>query len=196
VFVGFFLFVIIVASSWDEHTAYKTVDTTEVALEGFLLLQPLQGFSVSWSNTNTASFSCGHYTQHSGSPGTYLSGIRCHKILYNGLRVPTNDNPYFEDAVSDWLHRYYIEKLQHKLQRHAVDGMAGFDSRQRKDFFSSLECQDWFWSPLSLQWNGFHNGCRSVKLTTHLHLLPRSRLMELYFHSPIRLHTAVRKHRS
>jgi hypothetical protein len=30
-----------------------------------------------------------------------------------------------------------------------------------------------------------------VKLTTHLHLVPRSRMVELYMHSPIRLHGAV-----
>jgi hypothetical protein len=29
---------------------------------------------------------------------------------------------------------------------------------------------------------------RGVKLTTHLHLVPRSRMLELYFHSPIYLY--------
>jgi hypothetical protein len=32
---------------------------------------------------------------------------------------------------------------------------------------------------------------RSVKLTTHLHLVPRSRMVELYVHSSIRLHGIV-----
>jgi hypothetical protein len=31
-------------------------------------------------------------------------------------------------------------------------------------------------------------GDRSVKLTTHLHLVPRLRMVELYLHSLIRLH--------
>jgi hypothetical protein len=39
----------------------------------------------------------------------------------------------------------------------------------------------------SFPWEG------SVKLTTHLHLLPRSRKVELYLHSPIRLHGIVLK---
>jgi hypothetical protein len=42
VFVGSFLYVIILAYIWDEQAAYKMVDTTEVVLEGFLLLKPLE----------------------------------------------------------------------------------------------------------------------------------------------------------
>jgi hypothetical protein len=41
---------------------------------------------------------------------------------------------------------------------------------------------------------GFFPGGKSgkdVKLTTHLHLLPKSRMVELYLHSPIRLHGIV-----
>jgi hypothetical protein len=29
---------------------------------------------------------------------------------------------------------------------------------------------------------------KAMKLTTHFHLMPRSRMMELYLHYPIRLH--------
>jgi len=32
---------------------------------------------------------------------------------------------------------------------------------------------------------------RGVKLTIHLHLAPRLKCLELYFHSPIRLHGVV-----
>jgi hypothetical protein len=32
---------------------------------------------------------------------------------------------------------------------------------------------------------------RGVKLTTHLHLVPRLRMVELYLHSPIRLYGMV-----
>jgi hypothetical protein len=32
---------------------------------------------------------------------------------------------------------------------------------------------------------------RGVKLTTHLHLVPRSRMMQLYLYSPVRLHDMV-----
>jgi hypothetical protein len=33
-----------------------------------------------------------------------------------------------------------------------------------------------------------HQSGREVKLTTDLHLVPKSRMVELYFHSTIRLH--------
>jgi hypothetical protein len=34
---------------------------------------------------------------------------------------------------------------------------------------------------------------RDVKLTTHLHVVPRSRMVKVYLHSAIRLHGVVRK---
>jgi hypothetical protein len=37
----------------------------------------------------------------------------------------------------------------------------------------------------------FFPGVQSVKLTTHLHLVPRLRIEELYLHSPICLHGIV-----
>jgi hypothetical protein len=64
-------------------------------------------------------------------------------------------------------------------------------------FFFSQQRPDRFWGPLSLLANGFRElfpwryRCRSVKLTTHLHLVPTSRMVELYLHSPIRLHDIV-----
>jgi hypothetical protein len=63
-----------------------------------------------------------------------------------------------------------------------------------KKFFSTLQHPDRLCGPLTFlskgYWGLFPKGetGRSVKLTTHLHLVPRSRLVELYFHSPIRLH--------
>jgi hypothetical protein len=54
-----------------------------------------------------------------------------------------------------------------------------FDSRkgQRRDFLSSPLHSDWLWGPTSLLSNGHRreNG-RGVKLTIHLHLLPRLRI--------------------
>jgi hypothetical protein len=55
-----------------------------------------------------------------------------------------------------------------------------------KRFLSNPQRPDRLWGPfLSLQCGG------SVKLTTHLHLVPRSRMVKLYFHSPTRLHSVV-----
>jgi hypothetical protein len=36
---------------------------------------------------------------------------------------------------------------------------------------------------------------RGVKLTTHLHPVPRSRMVDIYFHSPIYIHGVLFKHR-
>jgi hypothetical protein len=53
------------------------------------------------------------------------------------------------------------------------------------------------WVPASLLSNGywglFNRGLsgRGVNLTTHLHLVPRSRMVELYLHSPVCLHGIV-----
>jgi hypothetical protein len=69
---------------------------------------------------------------------------------------------------------------------YGLDGLGSVPGMAR--FFSS----PWLWGPLSLLSNvcsgRFPRGLsgRGVKLTTHLHQLPRSRMVELYFHPPIR----------
>jgi hypothetical protein len=49
--------------------------------------------------------------------------------------------------------------------------------------------------PSSIQWVSWaislEESVRDAKLTTHLLLVPRSRMVELYLHSPIRLHGLV-----
>jgi hypothetical protein len=53
------------------------------------------------------------------------------------------------------------------------------------------------WGPPSLLSNGYRGlflrgqSSRGLNLTTHLHLVPRSRMVELYLRSPIRLHGVV-----
>jgi hypothetical protein len=63
--------------------------------------------------------------------------------------------------------------------------------------FTSPCCPDRLWGQTSLLSNGYRGlfprgySGRSVKLTTHLQLVPRSRKVGLYIHSPIRLHSVV-----
>jgi hypothetical protein len=64
-------------------------------------------------------------------------------------------------------------------------------------FFCIPQCPDRLWDPPSLlsnEYQGLFPGWYSgwgVKLATHLHLVPRSRIVELYLHSPICLHDIV-----
>jgi hypothetical protein len=66
-----------------------------------------------------------------------------------------------------------------------------------KSFFSTPQCSYWVWSPFSLLPNEYRGwSWWSMKLTTHLHLAPRSRMVELYLHSPIHLHGMMLHHLS
>jgi hypothetical protein len=68
-------------------------------------------------------------------------------------------------------------------------------------YFSSPQCPDWVWDPLSLLSSGYHGhfllewSGRGVKLTTQFHIILRLRMVELYLHSAICLHGVVLKHR-
>jgi hypothetical protein len=63
--------------------------------------------------------------------------------------------------------------------------------------FSSPQSPGWLWGPPSLLLNGYKEflpqGVKrwNMKLTIHLHLVPRSRTMELYPYSPICLYGVV-----
>jgi hypothetical protein len=75
------------------------------------------------------------------------------------------------------------------VQRRAMDWTVGFDSRQGKRLFSTPVRPDRLWGPFSFLYNGCREICprgpggRGVKLTTHLHLMPRSRMVALYLQS-------------
>jgi hypothetical protein len=72
--------------------------------------------------------------------------------------------------------------------RGSIPGMAGFFSSQRPARL---------WCPPSLHSSGYRGLFRQglngwgVKLTTHLQLMPRLRMVELYLHSPICLNVIV-----
>jgi hypothetical protein len=78
----------------------------------------------------------------------------------------------------------------------------GWDGRESipgrsKIFSSSPQCPDRLWSPSSLLSNGYWGLCslgwsdQGVNLTSHLYLVMRSRMVELYPHSLIRLYGIV-----
>jgi hypothetical protein len=68
--------------------------------------------------------------------------------------------------------------------------MIGGSSAGRSWEFSSPPlCPDWFWGPPNLLSNGYQGlfpwrwSGRGVMLTTHLHLVPTSKMYDVYFHS-------------
>jgi hypothetical protein len=71
-------------------------------------------------------------------------------------------------------------------------GLNGRGSITGKTFCFTTEHPVQFWVPSSLLYNGYwgQRG-RGVVLNTNLHLVPGTRMLELYFQFPIRLHGAV-----
>jgi hypothetical protein len=77
-----------------------------------------------------------------------------------------------------------------------TDGRVSIPSKG-KSYFSPPQRPRRLWGPPKLLPNGyqglFPRGLSScgVKYTAYLHLVPKSRMVELYLHSPIRIHFAV-----
>jgi hypothetical protein len=69
------------------------------------------------------------------------------------------------------------------------DGRGSIPGRDKR-FFSTLQRPDRLWGPPSLVSYGYRRllprgySSRGVKRTTHLHQMPRSRMMELYLTPP------------
>jgi hypothetical protein len=65
----------------------------------------------------------------------------------------------------------------------------GFDSQQGQEIFPfSTVSKISSWAHPASYTMGSSQG---VKVTTHFHLVPRSKMVELYLHSPIHLHGVV-----
>jgi hypothetical protein len=79
---------------------------------------------------------------------------------------------------------------------YGLDGQGWIPGRGRKSF-SSPQCPDRLCDPPSLLPNGYQGlfprkcGSRDVKSTIHLHLVSRSKIVELSLHSPRRLRGVV-----
>jgi len=80
------------------------------------------------------------------------------------------------------FHYYKIRCSSVSVVTRLRAGRLDFDSRQGLRFFSSPPHSDRLWSPYSLLSRGYRRfflqglSGRGVKLTTHLHLVPRSRM--------------------
>jgi hypothetical protein len=113
--------------------------------------------------------------------GKYLSRISI--LTYVGIMKPE----------LTYVGKFNIWKLlgsrPWKLSAGATTTIYGLDCREIGvrvpvwvTFFSSPRRLDWFWGPSNLLSNGYRGFCprgswgRGVKLTTHLQLLPRSRI--------------------
>jgi hypothetical protein len=76
------------------------------------------------------------------------------------------------------------------------DGLVSIPSRSNR-LFSSPHRADRLWGPHNLLCNGYRGlfpqreSGRSVKLTTHLYLVPMSTMVEVYLHSLMYLHGMV-----
>jgi hypothetical protein len=73
----------------------------------------------------------------------------------------------------------------------------GLDTRgsipgKGKRFFSTPQRPDMLWGSPSLLLNGYRRlSGRGLKLTTDVHLVLKSRIVDLYLHSPIRIYGTV-----
>jgi hypothetical protein len=108
---------------------------------------------------------------------TVVSGSGGNWFLF-GIHLVSFSSDYGPDRLATSLRSQYSSVVQ----RCAKGWMVEISSPGRGwEFFSSPPRPDWLWSPPSLLYNGYYQGLwgwsgRGVKLTTHLHLVPRSRM--------------------
>jgi hypothetical protein len=115
--------------------------------------------------------------------------IKCGKIFDQNLCPLANT----------W-HAYELRRIRDSsvgiVTDYGLDGRGSITGRSYK-LFSSSQWPDWLWGPSSLQDNGYRGlflrGWRGwgVKLTIHRHLVPSWRMVELYLHSSVYVHSVV-----
>jgi hypothetical protein len=111
------------------------------------------------------------------TPGK-IPGIIPPKIMHTFTRLPIF--PVSEKCSSAQYYRWYSDRLRF--------GRSDFGFQQEQDIFLSPQRPVRLRGPPSLLFYGFRGKSgRGVKLTTHFHLVLRSRILEIYLRSPIRL---------
>jgi hypothetical protein len=98
------------------------------------------------------------------------------------------------------IYKFCICVLYQKSRERSIDISTGYwldgqssISGSVNTVFSSPQRPDGRWGPPNQYCRLFpwRKSDRDVKLTTHLHLVPRSRTLELHLYSPIRLHAIL-----
>jgi hypothetical protein len=91
------------------------------------------------------------------------------------------------------LAKVYCIQINHRVgiaTGYGLDSQGSIPGSAR--FLSSPQRPDRLCGPPSLLSNGYCGALSlGVKLTTHLRLVPRSRMVELHLHPPIRVHDVV-----
>jgi hypothetical protein len=98
---------------------------------------------------------------------------------------------FLPELFSKDIHNSIRAGIAQSVKLWAIHGQPGSIPGRTKRFFSAQLREDRLWGSPSLLSNEYREifrqrqRRRSVKLTIHLHLLPRSRMLELYLHYPI-----------
>jgi hypothetical protein len=88
-------------------------------------------------------------------------------------------------------------RMSHDVWVRLRTGLPGFDSQEGQYVLFYWRAPDQLWDTLRILYNGHRRLCswgqsgRSVKVTTHLHLVPGLLWVELYLRVTIRLHDVV-----
>jgi hypothetical protein len=138
---------------------------------------------------------------------TSMYFFRCWCIFLSNLKVPSYGIRRAWGWMSLYLLSFYASLMSSRSRNSSVtivtrlcigrlrnrSSIAGKGNR----FVSSPQRPDRLWGPPSVLSNGHHglfargqNG-QCVKLTTHVPLVPRPGMVELYLHSPIRLYCVL-----